>query len=424
MGLGLNRSSFVMVIFGITVITLIGFSSHDAFAATNTLSDGTTCAAAPFLGSWDASTSTCTVSSFSINSGDSVVIDSGITLDLSGDIGNSAFSTPDAIITNNGIINIISGGSIGFFIDITNTGTINNAGHISNDLTITNSGTITNTGTVFDAGRAIINSGTITNTGTMTLDVPITNSGTIINSGTIKVDDGTMDNSGGTITNNSGGTINFCCTTHNSGTITNNSGGTINHGTINNDCGGIFTNLGTYTGGLVNICPLATTTVPSATGNGPVTFSTSAGHFSTSSAISQSSLSIPPPPGSYPFGFFSWTIIGLTPGQTTTVTMTYPGNPGTVYEKLINGVWVTVPAAVTPNGDGTFTVTLTLTDGGTGDADQTVNSQISDPGGMGTFNSTSIPEFPFSFSLVIIFVAVTAVYLGIRQKMIPGFKSF
>ncbi|HYL65716.1 MAG TPA: choice-of-anchor C family protein [Nitrosopumilaceae archaeon] len=39
-------------------------------------------------------------------------------------------------------------------------------------------------------------------------------------------------------------------------------------------------------------------------------------------------------------------------------------------------------------------------------------------------SNTSIPEFPFSFSLVIIFVAVTAVYLGIRQKMIPGFKSF
>ena len=37
---------------------------------------------------------------------------------------------------------------------------------------------------------------------------------------------------------------------------------------------------------------------------------------------------------------------------------------------------------------------------------------------------TSIPEFPFPLSLVIIFVAVTAVYLGIRQKMIPGFKSF
>ncbi|HYL66844.1 MAG TPA: hypothetical protein VEU72_06785 [Nitrosopumilaceae archaeon] len=44
---------------------------------------------------------------------------------------------------------------------------------------------------------------------------------------------------------------------------------------------------------------------------------------------------------------------------------------------------------------------------------------------VGGLNSqTSIPEFPFSFSLVIIFVAVAAVYMGIRQKMIPGFKSF
>ena len=36
----------------------------------------------------------------------------------------------------------------------------------------------------------------------------------------------------------------------------------------------------------------------------------------------------------------------------------------------------------------------------------------------------SIPDFPFSFSLVIMFVAVAAVYMGVRQKMIPGFKSF
>jgi hypothetical protein len=36
----------------------------------------------------------------------------------------------------------------------------------------------------------------------------------------------------------------------------------------------------------------------------------------------------------------------------------------------------------------------------------------------------SIPDFPFSYSLVIIFGAVAAVYMGIRQKMIPNFKSF
>ena len=35
-----------------------------------------------------------------------------------------------------------------------------------------------------------------------------------------------------------------------------------------------------------------------------------------------------------------------------------------------------------------------------------------------------IPEFPFSFSLVIMFVAVVAVYISIRQKMLPIFKRF
>ena len=41
-----------------------------------------------------------------------------------------------------------------------------------------------------------------------------------------------------------------------------------------------------------------------------------------------------------------------------------------------------------------------------------------------TVTATAIPEFPFSFSLVIIFVAVTAVYLVIRQKMAPNWKPF
>jgi len=41
-----------------------------------------------------------------------------------------------------------------------------------------------------------------------------------------------------------------------------------------------------------------------------------------------------------------------------------------------------------------------------------------------TITAPSIPEFPFSFSLVIIFVAVSAVYIAIRQKMIPNLKPF
>ena len=36
----------------------------------------------------------------------------------------------------------------------------------------------------------------------------------------------------------------------------------------------------------------------------------------------------------------------------------------------------------------------------------------------------SIPEFPFSYSLIVMFVAVAAVYMGIRQKMSLNFKKF
>ena len=35
-----------------------------------------------------------------------------------------------------------------------------------------------------------------------------------------------------------------------------------------------------------------------------------------------------------------------------------------------------------------------------------------------------VPEFPFSFSMVIMFVAVTAVYLVIRQKMTQTLSAF
>jgi len=48
------------------------------------------------------------------------------------------------------------------------------------------------------------------------------------------------------------------------------------------------------------------------------------------------------------------------------------------------------------------------------------------PGSLASISFTvtppvSIPEFPFSFSLVIMFVAVAAVYLVIRQKMTTSF---
>lgn len=123
--------------------------------------------------------------------------------------------------------------------------------------------------------------------------------------------------------------------------------------------------------------------IPPSSGGGHVTFASSTGGFSSLSAVSQSSLTTPPPPGSYPFGFFSWTIAGLPVGGSATVSMTYPSNPGAIYEKLIGTTWFQIPVTETTLTNGSVVVSMTLTDGAPGqDSDQAANGQISDPGGL------------------------------------------
>jgi hypothetical protein len=51
---------------------------------------------------------------------------------------------------------------------------------------------------------------------------------------------------------------------------------------------------------------------------------------------------------------------------------------GTVWLKLIGGRWVALPVG---SDDGDNVITVTLTDGGQGDADGVVNGVITDPGG-------------------------------------------
>ena len=41
-----------------------------------------------------------------------------------------------------------------------------------------------------------------------------------------------------------------------------------------------------------------------------------------------------------------------------------------------------------------------------------------------TITAPSIPEFPFPFALVLVFIAVGAMYVLIRQKMIPNFRRY
>jgi hypothetical protein len=115
----------------------------------------------------------------------------------------------------------------------------------------------------------------------------------------------------------------------------------------------------------------------------PVAFTTSSGQLGVCS-VPLSSLPTPLPTGvTFPYGFFTWTVTGLTPGQTITVTMTFPAPipSNAQYWKVISDKWTDASSLLTSNG--TNVATLTITDGGFGDEDGAVNGQITDPGGLG-----------------------------------------
>lgn len=123
----------------------------------------------------------------------------------------------------------------------------------------------------------------------------------------------------------------------------------------------------------------------SATGEGPVAFFVGAGQLSSVTAISEQSLPAEGKPEglTFPFGFFSWTVTDLEPGQTVTLTIVHPydiASPA-YYWKVLGGSWTDVTSLI-GDDDGDNILTLTITDGGPGDADLSVNGQVSDPGGF------------------------------------------
>jgi hypothetical protein len=142
--------------------------------------------------------------------------------------------------------------------------------------------------------------------------------------------------------------------------------------------------------------------ISTATGTGTATFTTNGG------AINSLTASAAVPCGSlagysFPQGFFSFKITNITPGSTVTVTIKFPSNipANSQYWKCSNGQWVNVTSLVGDN-DGDNILTLTITDGGPGDADGVANGVISDPGGPvvplagaisgGNSSSSAIPE--------------------------------
>ncbi|NIR87369.1 tandem-95 repeat protein, partial [Candidatus Bathyarchaeota archaeon] len=133
-------------------------------------------------------------------------------------------------------------------------------------------------------------------------------------------------------------------------------------------------------------------TIQSATGTGDVVFETNSGGFSQLTPLDESTLPASGKPGFAQFahGFFSYDVLGLSPGETITVTQTFPQPiPDTTrYWKLIDDEWRDATEIVGSN-NGDNVLTLTITDNGQFDANPT-QGEISDPGGPGLLNNGQI----------------------------------
>ena len=128
-------------------------------------------------------------------------------------------------------------------------------------------------------------------------------------------------------------------------------------------------------------------TVATATGTGDATFCASSGTMGNLTAVSESTLSCPgagKPNLEFTHGFFSFNVTGLYDGQQVTITITLPQAipMGTEYWKCQNNTWVDVTALL-GDDDGDNVLTLTITDGGPGDADGAANGVIEEPGAPG-----------------------------------------
>jgi hypothetical protein len=135
--------------------------------------------------------------------------------------------------------------------------------------------------------------------------------------------------------------------------------------------------------------------IETATGTGIASFWTDSGTIEDLVAVDESTLpEEEKPPLVFPHGFFSFNIIGLTPGQTVLVTILFPDSlpVGTQYWKYhaAEGGWIQIPMG---SDDGDNVITITLVDGGLGDDDGTANGLIVDQGGPGIPSAPPVITF-------------------------------
>ncbi|MDG4549954.1 MAG: IPTL-CTERM sorting domain-containing protein [Candidatus Contendobacter sp.] len=137
-----------------------------------------------------------------------------------------------------------------------------------------------------------------------------------------------------------------------------------------------------------------TFTGPTATGTGNATATVTGGgntcgFVPTPQFVAVASVPAPPPAGyTFPHGLFRFTLANCNPGETVTLTMTYPNPlpPGVQYWKYgpepppgdPSNHWYVLPATIAGN-----TASFSITDGGLGDDDLSANRTIVDQGGPG-----------------------------------------
>jgi hypothetical protein len=226
---------------------------------------------------------TMTVKSLTINANSTFVNNFGANLTVSGTgaafvaagsvtnngtVNLAALSTISGTFDNNVTLNVQTGGAL----TVTTTGRINNGGTVLNQASFTNEGTVFNNNNFYNEGTGLNKgtfaqnnrlenrlSGTWTNETASTMDMGF--GAVILNAGTFTqkanmVSTGTITNDGifnlsGSITNNSGGTIDNNKTFTNTGTITSfnsfvNDDVFNNDGTISIGSGSILTNNKTF----------------------------------------------------------------------------------------------------------------------------------------------------------------------------------
>lgn len=142
-------------------------------------------------------------------------------------------------------------------------------------------------------------------------------------------------------------------------------------------------------------------TASTSTAIGTVNFTINSGSINGLTSISTANSRCAPSGYSFPYGFFSFNISSLTTGASVQVTIRVPNPlPSNVkYYKCINGAVVDCSPFMTRPDP--YTIILTLTDGGRGDADGIANGIIVDPGGPAfplntnpTSHQSSLPAAP------------------------------